>query len=257
MAEAFYSNLREHQLDALRALIEVDKIFKENGIKYILVAGSALGAVRHKGFIPWDDDIDIAILYRDKDKAYQLLNNMLPAPFTWIDRIHNPLYPRLYGKVLLDHVGLIDVFVLVKTSNNILVRKMHWAARKILFKLYKGKINYHNHNESGSANKVLKVIVARVLSFLFSRKWIDHQIENNEKRFEGEKTDFYLNLYSAYNLEKELIKTEWLAGDHTEEFEGIRFPTVNDPDAYLKHLYGDYMKIPKIQDRALRHEEYF
>ena len=82
MAEAFYSNLREHQLDALRALIEVDKIFKENGIKYILVAGSALGAVRHKGFIPWDDDIDIAILYRDKDKAYQLLNNMLPAPFS-------------------------------------------------------------------------------------------------------------------------------------------------------------------------------
>ena len=257
MAKECNPDLRQHQMDALHALIEIDRIFKENDIRYYLLAGSVLGAVRHQGFIPWDDDIDIGILYKDKQRAYRLLREKLPKPYVWADRYADPSFPRLYGKVLKDHASLIDVFILVKTSNSQLERTLQWGIRKVLFKLYKGKLNYHNYKEAGSLIKTLKVKVARSLSVLFSRDWIERQIEKNEHRFEKKRTDYYLNLYSAYSLEKELIRKEWLLGRHQEMFEGFRFPTVNQPDAYLKHLYGDYRKLPPEQRRKVQHEERF
>lgn len=256
MEDSFYTDLRAHQLDAVGALREIDKLFSANGIRYFLVAGSTLGAVRHKGFIPWDDDIDIGIFYEDKRRAYELLAT-ISEPYTWIDRTIDPKYPRLYGKVLKDHVGLVDVFILVKTSDDIVQRKIQWASRKILFKLYKGKISYHNHNESNSFIEITKVKIARIVSHLLRREWIENAIEHNEGRFQNANTKYYLNIYSAYSLEKEMINSEWLDGADIVTFEGNSFPTVKNTDAYLKHLYGDYMTIPKIEDRVLRHEELF
>ncbi len=257
MAKACAPDMRQHQLDALHALIEVDRIFRENGIRYYLLAGSVLGAVRHQGFIPWDDDIDIGVLYKDKQRAYRLLRERLPEPYVWADRYTDPSFPRLFGKVLKDHAGLIDVFILVKTSDNQLERALQWGTRKVLFKLYKGKLQYHNYKEAGSLIKTLKVKVARGLSVLVSRDWIERRIEKNERRFERKRTGYYLNLYSAYSLKKELIRKEWLRGRHLETFEGFRLPTVNQPDAYLRHLYGDYWKLPPEKDRIVQHEERF
>ncbi|MBO6244536.1 MAG: LicD family protein, partial [Clostridia bacterium] len=112
-------------------------------------------------------------------------------------------------------------------------------------------------NENQNIYRKLKVKTGRFFSFFISTKKIRELIEKNESRFENRDAKYYLNIYSAYSLEKELIKREWLRGNHNVLFEGHLFPTVSDTDKYLTHLYGDYMTIPKKKERYQRHEERF
>jgi len=256
MNDEEYGKLRAHQLKALNALEEIDRLFSANKIDYYLLAGSVLGSVRHKGFIPWDDDIDIGILWRDKERAYSLLKEM-PAPFVFVDRSIEPSFPRMYGKVLENRRGMVDVFLLVKSSNKAFPRRYQWICRKLLFKLYKSKIGYINPNERRNIKEKIKVVLAKAAAAFFSREKIEKAVYRNESRFEKKDGDYYINLYSPYSMKKELIKSDWLFPKGYVSFEGKTFPTVNNPDAYLTHLYGDYMTPPKESDRVIAHEELF
>lgn len=254
------NDLRKHQLIAFKALKDIDSIFKENGIKYFLLAGSLLGAIRHKGFIPWDDDIDIGIFQEDKEKAYTLLRRKMSEEFTWVDCDNTFNFPRFFGKVLHQGKGCVDVFVLVKTSNHKIGRAIQWMRRKYYFKLYKGKINYANKKEKSNIIKRIIVKIFRFLSQFYSKNKIINMNCKNEAKYNFlENNMFYLNIYSAYSLEKELIKSVWLEKNTLVTFENEEFPTLLDPHDYLEHLYGkDYMQPPKnIKARQLRHDENF
>lgn len=251
-----YPELRRHQLEAVEALKEVDRIFKKNNIDYYLLAGSVLGAVRHKGFIPWDDDIDVGILWKDKDKAIEALKE-IPEPYEWVHRSIDRSFPRMYGKVLKERRGLVDVFVLVKTSDNALKRRIQWVGRKILFKLYKSKISYINPNELRNINERVKLRMAQVVSKFFSMDAIEKAVERNEARYENQSVEYYINLYSPYSMNKELIRADWLSPKGSVFFEGSEYPTVNDPNSYLTHLYGNYMVLPDENERVATHEELF
>lgn len=247
----------KHEL-AFAALVELDKIFKKNGIEYFLLAGSVLGAVRHGGFIPWDDDIDIGIYYKDRKRVSEVLSRELPEKFRYVDRYIDPTFPRLYGKILADKAGCVDVFLLVKTSNKKIERKRQWASRKVLFKLYKAKLGYSNANENRSLTEKCKVAAAKVVSLPISKKRVEKLIDRNESRFESVPgQQYYLNLYSAYSMEKEMIDSKWLQPAGEVTFNGIAFPSVNDTDAYLRHLYGNYKKLPPREKRHPGHEEEF
>lgn len=243
---------------AFEALRQLDEILTRNNVSYFLLAGSTLGAVRHKGFIPWDDDIDVGIFVEDKEKAYRLLESGLKGGYSWADISCVEKWPRLFGKILFNGHSCVDVFLIVKASNNKLKRKMQWAARKILFKLYKSKIDYANDYEKANFKSLVKVYISKCISVIVPLKLINYLIERNEVRYaDANNFKYYLNLYSAYSLEKELIKKEWLDSFSYVSFEGQLFPTVNDTDGYLTHLYGDYMKLPDEKERVLRHEERF
>ena len=77
-------DLRKHQLEAAEALKNIDSICKQNNIKYFLIAGSVLGAVRHKGFIPWDDDIDIGMQIPEYKKFISIIKNGLDKRYEWL-----------------------------------------------------------------------------------------------------------------------------------------------------------------------------
>lgn len=249
--------IRKHDL-SFKALCEVDRILNESSISYYLLAGSVLGAVRHGGFIPWDDDIDIGILYKDINEVANLLIKNLQFGFTYIDKSVDEKYPRLYGKVMFEDDACIDIFPLVKTSNNIVGRTIQWASRKVLFKLYKGKLGYSNHNENVNAFEKSKVLLASIISTIFSRQRIEKLVAINEMRFEQRNDNkYYINLYSAYSMEKELIKTEWLFPKGIIQFNGKEFTTVNCCNQYLTHLYGNYIELPPLEKRHPRHEEKF
>lgn len=249
---------RKDQLTAYGALEEIDRIFNENHISYFLLAGSALGAVRHGGFIPWDDDIDIGIFLDDREKVSELLARELSPRYQWADRSVTPGFPRLFGKVLCNAMGCVDVFLLVKTSDAEKERKKQWRQRKLLFKLYKAKINYANQNERKDMKEKCKVLAAKTMAFFVPFQSILDAIDKNERRFEYlQDPGYYLNLYSAYSLERELIRAEWLAEPSFITFEGGTYPVVKDVDAYLTHLYGDYMTPPPENQRQPRHGEEF
>ncbi len=252
------SYLQEKHELAYGALVELDRLFKKNHIEYFLLAGSTLGAVRHGGFIPWDDDIDIGIFYKDRKRVSKVLSKGLSDQYRYLDRYIDPTFPRLYGKILSDRAGCIDVFLLVKTSNNKIERQFQWANRKVLFKLYKAKIGYSNDNEHKTALDKGKVAAAKVVSLPFSKKAVERMIDRNESLYENRPGQrYYLNLYSAYSLEKELIERKWLKPAGKVVFNGQEYPTVNDTDAYLRHLYGNYRKLPPREERHPGHEEEF
>lgn len=252
------NSLREHQLAAFKALQDVDRIFRENGVRYFILAGTTLGAVRHGGFIPWDDDIDIGIFPEDKARVSQLLENELSSDFKWADRRVVKNFPRIYGKVLHKGRGCVDVFVLAKTSNRPIGRRFHWILRKLLTKLYKVKIGYENIGNIGENQHKFSVLVALVLVKIIPMKAInllERQVETRYSKLAN--NEYYLNVYSPYSLERELIQSKWLTEPTMLQFEDGMFPAPNDPHSYLTHLYGDYMTPPPESERQAIHVELF
>ena len=145
--------LREMQLVQLECLIELDRICREFDIKYSLDGGTLLGAVRHRGFIPWDDDIDVIMLRDEYEKLYDACKSQLDTiGFFLQERRTDPYYrvgyPRMrrngtiYRRVGHEHMKyhegvFIDIFVLDNVPDNAVLRKMHrlicFCIRKVLW----------------------------------------------------------------------------------------------------------------------------
>ncbi len=247
--------LKEHQSHAIEALKRIKKCFEDNRIEYFLLAGTCLGSVREKGMIPWDDDIDIGIFVRDKEAVAELLTTHLSLPYRWVDWNVNSSYSRPHGKVLYNDIECVDIFTLIKTSDNAFLREVQWIKRLFLFKLYRAKVNYISRHEIKDLKGKIKLKIARIMAVLFSKEWIKSQIIKNEHKYEQlEDNKYYVNFYSVYGLKKEMIKAEWLYPKTYVEFEGDSYPTVGKTHEYLSHLYGDYMT-PK--NNNVDHKERF
>ena len=251
-------NLEEHHKWCLEALRQLDKIFQDNHIPYYLIEGSALGAIRHSNIIPWDDDIDIGIYLKDRDRVSELLEKKLSSSFKWMDRRTVENHPRFFGKIVHNGQGCIDVFPLIKTSDRSIGRLIHWADRKIINKLYKAKINYANQVELKNIIGKLKTIGVRAISIFFSKKYVIQRMKNIEYKYENkEHNKYYFNLYGSYSQNKEIIKSEWIGEEYRISFGTGSYPIFKNYDMYLANLYGDYMTPPPEHQRGRHHEETF
>ncbi len=249
--------LSEHHEIVLKALNEVDQIFRNNDIEYYLIEGSCLGAVRHQGIIPWDDDVDIGINLRDKEKASKFIECSISKEYTWIDRRTDESFPRFFGKILHNGRGCIDVFPLVKTSNNVILRRIHWIDRKVWNKIYKAKLNYANHVETRNNKEKAKVAVAKIVSLPFSIQMVVNHMGRIENRYEETNNNYFFNLYGSYPGRRELIKSEWIGKGKRVKFGDGLYPVFENTHEYLTNLYGDYMTPPPENERKLHHEETF
>lgn len=252
------TELSHLQFRAIEALKEVDLIFKKYKIRYYLLAGSALGAVRHQNIIPWDDDIDIGIFWEDEKKASKVLSENLSPHYVWIDRFVDPLYARFHGKILYKGAGILDVFTLVKTSDHFILRRLHWIERKILYKIYKTKIYAWKSNSTSAIRKSAKDILILVLANFISLNQIERYMVRNAQRFlKIDNPKYYVNFYSIYSLKKEIIPYQWLKTPSYVIFNEKEYPTVNDYNSYLVKLYGNYMQLPPKEKRKAQHNELF
>lgn len=134
------TELRKFQLELLKMLEIIDKIFKENGLHYFLIGGSALGAIRHKGFIPWDDDIDIGLYRKDFERMEKILQEKLPSNLLYCkigeNKIPNAPIGYLYNisnsEISLDKVPTIDIFAIDNVPDNKIMEKI----QNIFAKMY-------------------------------------------------------------------------------------------------------------------------
>lgn len=245
------------QEKAKEALHELSMIFQKNQIPYFLVAGSTLGAVRHKDIIPWDDDIDVAIFYNDSDRARNALLEGLKEPFKWIDGLCDPNYPRLHGKIVFNDIGVVDVFPLVKISDNVFYQRVQWIERKVYHKLYKTKrYNRSSDKNNWGVKPSITNSLANVLSNCLSERFLLNRLTKVVTRYEDlENPRYYVNIFSIYSLKREKIRSDWLKEPSIVEFGGRSYPTVSNCDGYLRNLYGDYMKLPPEEQRKPGHPE--
>ena len=133
--------LRKVQLTELEILKTVDKICRENNIKYSLCGGTLLGAVRHKGFIPWDDDIDIAMRRDDYNRFLSLWEQSHPDGYLLQNKSNTPNFSQTFSKIRKDkttflqfkneagmyHTGIfIDIFPFDRITNNWIKKKLFY-----------------------------------------------------------------------------------------------------------------------------------
>lgn len=247
------SSLRQHQLKAVEALKELDVICKENGIHYFLEAGSCLGAIRHKGFIPWDDDIDVDMDLANFNKFRKIIKEKKGLKYIWKHTDVDLNFPSLTGKFLDKEEPLITVFPLVKLSDNRLKAKTQWWIRKVISPVYQRKVHYPL--EKINMVQIFSLIVSGFLSCFFSKRKVLEILRWNEQRYEHLDTEYSINIYSKYSMKRESIRNEWLKDFALTEFEGGQYPIIKNYHAYLTHLYGDYMTPPPQSQRNAEHLE--
>lgn len=250
------SLLRRDQKELLRILMTVAEICRDNGIQWWVDSGTLLGACRHGGFIPWDDDIDIVLFKEDYERLEKILCNMDNDEFVFhcikTDKDYvNPFgkFRKREGAVKVRNkrydyykwagVG-IDIFAIEK--NNYLATTLG----RFFYKLF---VNYTVHIRCGWLRHSL-------ISF---GQFICFKLIFPLLRLVGKinpKGEYHYALGTGWS--KTAYRPEILLPLSEVEFEGVRMPAPHDADAYLKNLYGDWRKLPTEAQikKAIHCQEY-
>lgn len=231
-------------------------VCEENHLQYYLAGGSVIGAVRHKGLIPWDDDIDVHMPRADYEKLQSLPDevwgeNMRLA--TW-RRTKNYTYDFLkleltnttvIERLHPDYIGgiFLDVFPLdYISSDKLKVESFEYAYRRIAEKYIRCTIS--NDNECKSIFDLMSLKIER-LCYNHKKqmeKWEQLAMSFGNNRNKVCHSHGYFYYKGGMNI-------EWFKEGMLMEFEGRKVLVPSDYDAYLKHVFGDYMKLPPIESR--------
>ena len=169
-------------------------------LRYYLVGGTLLGAVRHQGFIPLDDDVDVGFLYDDWKKLKSVISDELQNGFSYIDNDIDSSYPRLFGKVLYDKKPCVDLFLLAKWTNKKWSGLLHWRIRIFAVEGFKFTLKKNKKACRPGDSKMVCIknkmhffiqsCIFFVLSPFVSTKWYVDIARKNEVYFEGLENDY-------------------------------------------------------------------
>ena len=258
-----YGNLELHKV-LLSAMKDFDSFCKEHHLRYILHGGTCLGAIRHKGFIPWDDDVDIAMPRKDYEKFLKLSPNFSSEKYTILTYKTDPKMLTNVIKISINHAGFsgvsgangngeafLDIFPLSPIPNSKFLQKLQNKTAIFLNNCVYAKIGYITLSSWKSK------LILGTLSQL-PRKFLGNMLEFCIKYFPGRKTKF-LNIVATANYNNytgyawDLTPKEYLEDIVFTDFEGESFPVTKYWDEYLATHYGDYMQEPPIEKRINKH----
>lgn len=254
-------SIEEYKTIVLSILVKIDKVCRENKLTYQLAFGTLLGCIRHGGFIPWDDDIDIIMPREDYNKLQDIITKEnLGLNFISIDNCENTIYP--YGKVcdtstiLIEknfkrvpgYGAFVDVFPLdYLPEDNKKYRRYRKKARIML------KLITHSARTGFEKSTSLRTNFMRFCVFALSRVLSTKKlILSLEKMTKSYKRTKYLGLpccVSEFRIEKEKIYDT-----KSGLFEGYEFQIPQDADFFLKLMFGDYMRLPPEDERVNKHQ---
>lgn len=264
-------NTHDGRLDAIQKmqlayLLEVDRICKKHRIKYFLGGGTLLGAIRHNGFIPWDDDADIMMLREDYDRFAEVAQQELPAGMTFQSgktdkncfyefnklRVENTIFATELAKNHTDiNVGIaFDIFCHDKTANSRLGQKLHLAATLFTRALVLNKWNHRKADNGSRVQSAVTNFFVRLLPLRFSYFLMNHTISF----FKRKKNAKYLYDGMGRNVYNGCFSADILSEVTTHDFEGYQLPVPKKYDEYLTFLYGDYMEKAPLSTRLGCHE---
>ncbi len=261
-------SLNETQRYILQVLREVLKVLDELNIPYYMQGGTMLGAIRHEGFIPWDDDVDLGIIREDYERLLQVVSDKLPENLelrTYQDETdHHYYFARIVDKRYqirrmgsleerLENVW-VDLFPLDGMPNGAIARQ--WHKFRLLMTRLKfhlscfEKVNIKRPGRPFIERAIIRVaMVTKVGSWFNTRKQLD-KMDRLLKKYPPEKSKYLVNFtgQTSYKF-NEMFKKDVYGSGKAYPFEDITMVGPEKYDDYLKSLYGDYMTPPKEGDR--------
>ena len=250
---------KEHKEILIKILKYFDRICRENNIKYSLIGGSLIGAVRDKEIIPWDDDIDVILTQEEykkllkvllnKEGRYKLLcnenNKTFYYPFAKLVDTNTILIEKNVKKI--ENYGVyIDIFTYNNVPNNRIKRYFYYKKFLILKKLL--GISVIDVKE----NYLIKTIRDKMVAFIGTRRILKvYQKESN--KYNKKNTQYLLSNWPAYGYKKEIQLSKNFKNFKNTKFENIDAMITCDFDEILKTTFGDYMTPPPIEKQVSNH----
>ncbi len=252
--------LRQLQMIQLEMLVEVDRICRKCDIKYNIIAGTLLGAVRHGGYIPWDDDADVAFLRPEYEKFRQAIRTELDTSrFYFQDNRRTKGYRWGYGKLRRKHTlflrehqehmpykqGIfIDIFPLDGVPDNYLLRSIKNFECFCVRKIFWSKVG------QVAEQKILKRQWYKLLAKI-PEKWIWNYyykmvIYANKKKTRMVRILTFPTPNSEYGYYR-----SWYENSADIMFEGKLFQGIKDYDSYLSFKFGEYRELPPLEKRKI------
>lgn len=257
--------LKEIQAESLKIIKLIDRICRDNNLQYSLFYGTLIGAIRHKGFIPWDDDLDIVMLRNDYDKLekYFIEHEDELKPFKIFSYKNNPKYPYMLNRVCNTSFAMVseneedsgmgtfvDIYPFDGFGNS---KDTFLQLRsRIYCSMYMMKSRKHfvkTGSFIGDSIKRILNLYAKCISY----KSLQHKIERLSKKYSCDDSDYVSCLtwsglsYKSCYLKSDILETVRVP------FEDCELLVPKKYDVLLRKVYGDYMELPPEKDRIGHH----
>ena len=256
-------DLKEKKQIVFDILCDIDDICKKHNITYYLAYGTLIGAVRHKAFIPWDDDIDIWVRAEDYRKLLEVLQ--AESKYQLLDNLKSSAWPRLFSKLSDPNTSVVnrnadkmtlsrgiavDIFPLAKVTDYARLTVLMRKAKRRIYALYKCSIKYVEKSSLKNVQNKLIDLWLRMsnraqLSY-WQNKFFMYELGDEN----GRKLAWVDSVYGSRDVH-DLSDFESTV---EVEFEHRLFPAPKGYDIILRRIYGDYMKLPPEENRISNHD---
>lgn len=254
------------QINVLRTSLisimdEVHRVCEDNNIPYYIIGGTALGAVRHKGFIPWDTDIDIAMRREDYDRFVSICNQKINteyfcAHYGNTEKWYHPhalvfkkttqiIWNREYYRSKEDCPIYIDIFPLDKVPSD--KEKMRKQEKRIRRKMYlQSRRECVVYQRNNAFVRLLKKMYSAILR-IRSNASFNLSLDRTMSLYKSEKSTYLCSMASHYSYEKQCMLEAIYGTPKKYEFEGRAYYGPEKIEQYLSQLFGDYMELPPVE----------
>ena len=265
---------KELQDCLFKMYLDIETVCKKHSITVMLGGGSALGAIRHSGFIPWDDDFDLLMPRGDYERFKQIFDKELSDKYFFYANGRGEGVTNSFGKIVKKGTKLvdiynyknefskgvcIDIFPLDCAPRNKFVRKLKGIVADVIsvvgasvyMKKYDNEViqSFMNTSDQSSKNYRFRLLLGKIFSFMDYPQW--YKIYDSFVKKKNE-TGIWCIPTGRKHYCGEVFKKETFVPGRDATFNGRRVKVPQDVHSYLKNLYGDYMEVPP-EDKRERH----
>ncbi len=251
---------REYKRILIGILKYFDKLCRDNNIKYSLIAGSLIGAIRHNGIIPWDDDIDVILMPDEYEKLLKVLRKTKDKRYKALIPLEAKGYCMPFMKIVDSNTILIEKGYIPPENYGVYIdvfkygyinkekAKQHYRKVTNISHLIAGIVEEKKKNNS--IKNILKNIRRITVGKLINYKTL---VKRHMELYNEQKTNYVMINWPIYGLNKDLQEAKYMKSYTNHKFEDMNAMIFEDYDAILTKTYGDYMTPPPKEKQTPHH----